>query len=122
MNKLPTNMIVAHVKRRYTKKDMVLAGTHTYFNPKYAHLKSLQASIICRILKKYTQTITATDNIPILMGGDLNALPNILHDTGFDPFFFPVLSNDEPKNANSIKKKDNLASNLDDISCKTIVD
>jgi hypothetical protein len=56
------------------------------------------------------------------MGGDLNALPNILHDTGFDPFFFPVLSNDEPKNANSIKKKDNLASNLDDISCKTIVD
>lgn len=48
----------------------------------------------------------------------MNALPNILHDTGHDPFFFPVLSNDEPK----ITRTDSIFSHLDEANCKTIID
>ncbi|ETO27806.1 hypothetical protein RFI_09326, partial [Reticulomyxa filosa] len=83
----PDIVVVLHLKHKQTQRQMIACTSHFYWNPKYPHIKSLQCYLFSKALdhlltKKWN---LITDNIPIVIGLDANALAHKDTADRFDP-------------------------------------
>jgi len=59
-----------------TSHQVVVATTHTYWDPKLSDLKLRQAHMLLQELKHYVDTQADGLNTPVIVSGDFNSLPN----------------------------------------------
>jgi len=63
---------------RVGNQGLILATTHIYYHPKFAHIKMLQSGVVMRILEKTARRLSLEDptrTYSILLCGDFNSIP-----------------------------------------------
>ncbi len=87
MNSLFNSMAMTCIEIKSTNQVVIIANTHIYWNPVRPDIKSLQTLSVLNSLHKYQKECTnCTNNVPIILCGDLNTTPDIGYSTTTQSF------------------------------------
>uniref|UniRef100_A0A7S3YG33 Endonuclease/exonuclease/phosphatase domain-containing protein n=2 Tax=Lotharella globosa TaxID=91324 RepID=A0A7S3YG33_9EUKA len=82
--------LIALLEDRGTQQRMVAVSTHLYWNPKEPHVKVLQAYLLSKALDEFIQRNNLDPEIPLVVAGDFNSLPNKTEPDIYDPVIPPA--------------------------------
>ncbi|KAG2445827.1 hypothetical protein HXX76_000431 [Chlamydomonas incerta] len=80
--------ILALLRHRASKRQLLAACTHLFWNPAFPDVKTFQATVLCREMVGFlTQHVgpEAPGSVPVVLGGDFNSLARKRVPDVFDP-------------------------------------
>ncbi|KAG2451490.1 hypothetical protein HYH02_004088 [Chlamydomonas schloesseri] len=80
--------ILALLRHRASKRQLLAACTHLFWNPAFADVKAFQATALCREMSSFLTRHVGPEgpaSVPVVLGGDFNSLARKRVPDVFDP-------------------------------------
>lgn len=82
--KRPEGALLALLEHLPSKKLVLAASVHLFWNPRYPDVKVLQAMALCSEIKKLLENKMGTIDVPVVIGGDFNSIASKRIPDAFD--------------------------------------
>lgn len=94
LNMLDDGILIGLLRHKVSRREVVVATAHFFWDPHWPHVKASQAELACLAIRQFTDERKVED--PVILCGDFNSVPHL------QPVFLPTLTREslEILNAN----------------------